>query len=212
MIKLKEIYPAIVGEGIESGLPCVIVRLSGCNLRCAYCDTAYAYKGGRNMAVEALVRGVKKHGHKRVLVTGGEPLIQEEAVTLLDRLHREGLRPLLETNGSIDLRGLPLHVHVIMDLKTPGSGHEADNLWDNLEALKAEDEIKMVLTGRSDYLWARRVIKEHGLDARHHVTLSPAHGELDPARLARWILKDGLEVRLGLQIHKYVFPLKSRRV
>jgi len=204
-LKVKELYPAIMGESSLAGLPCTIIRLSGCNLRCSYCDTAYAYEGGRKKSLHSLVAAAARHGHELALVTGGEPMVQKDTPELLDRLAGAGIIPVLETNGSADLARVPAATHVVMDVKTPGSGCEGATLLDNLDKLKKTDEIKLVLTDRKDYLWARRLVKDRGLDERFGVTFSPAHGALAPGDLARWILKDRLKARLGIQIHKYIF-------
>jgi len=195
-----------------AGLPCVIVRLSGCDLSCSYCDTGYAKDEGEDMTVRSVVDTVGKTGIRRALVTGGEPLQQEGSVTLMNALLNAGFEVVLETNGAVDISVVPHNVHIVMDLKTPGSGCDTRNLLENLDLLKESDEIKIVLTGREDYLWAREMIEEHDLTGRFAVTLSPVHGELDPARLAAWILEDRLEAALGIQLHKYIFGADKRRV
>lgn len=211
-LKVKEIYPAILGESAWAGYPCLIIRLAGCNLRCSYCDTEYAYTGGRHMSVGAVVESAKKHGQNKILVTGGEPLLQKAASVLLSELIKAGHEPILETNGSRDLKLVPQGVHIAMDIKTPGSGHHQDNLMENLVHLKPDDDLKLVLVNREDYLWTRRMIEKHRLESRFRVILSPAHASLPPARLAGWIVKDRLQARLGLQIHKYIFGEKARKV
>ncbi len=210
-VKVKETYPAILGESLLSGRPCFIIRLAGCNLRCSYCDTAYAYEGGRSMKKDTLIKRAREHGHEVVLVTGGEPLMQPDTIPLLAELARAGFLPVLETNGSMDISRVPGKVHLVMDIKTPGSGSAEANMWENLAGKRQPDEIKMVLSDREDYAWARREIKRRRLDERFQVTLSPVHGGLIPAELARWIMGDRLDVRLGLQIHKYIFGAKQRR-
>ncbi|HUT53695.1 MAG TPA: radical SAM protein [bacterium] len=211
-LRVKEIYPAIMGESSWAGLPGVIVRLAGCNLRCSYCDTTYAYYGGRSMAVDRVVTSVMKHGLRRVLVTGGEPLLEPAAVDLMEALIKRRLAVELETNGSISLEPVPRAVHVVMDFKSPGSGCVDQNRWENLLYLKPTDEIKFVLTGLKDYLWAKDMIKRLDLDRRFQLILSPAFSALNPAILARWMLRDRLNARLGLQIHKYIYGAKARRV
>jgi 7-carboxy-7-deazaguanine synthase len=210
--RVREIYPAIFGEAAWTGLPGVIVRLTGCNLRCAYCDTTHAYTGGRRLSFSEVRRRVMAFRLDSVLITGGEPLSQPETIPLIEHLLRAGLDIMLETNGALDISPVPVEVHIVMDLKTPGSGqHEAMD-YDNLRRLKPGDEIKFVLTDRRDYLWAKRTIEARGIERERPVIFSPAYGLLDPALLARWLIRDRLPVRLGLQIHKYIFGPEARKV
>lgn len=204
-LQVKEIFRTIQGEGIFSGCPCVLLRLSGCNLRCSWCDTTYAYEGGRRYKVETLVSKIRKMDEGLVLVTGGEPMLQSDTVDLLDKLADAGSRVILETNGSLPLRRVPEQVHIVMDIKCPGSGEESSNDWSNLKYIKQDDEIKFVLADRKDYLWAVRRIREHGLVQRAIVNLSPVFGRLDPGTLAEWILRDGIPVRISLQLHKIIW-------
>jgi len=212
VIKVKEIYPAIIGEGIYSGYCGLLLRVAGCNLRCLYCDTKYAWKGGRSYRGERLLGKIKKSGYKRVLITGGEPLLQEGMIDFLQELVQIGKEILLETNGSIAIKEVPKQVHIIMDLKSPGSGEESANDYENLNWLKSTDELKLVLVSQKDYQWAKRVIEEYNLSNRLMVNFSPAQGFLKPAQLARWIIKDRLNVRLNLQWHRLIFPGKERGV
>lgn len=209
---VKEIYPAIIGESRFSGLPALLVRVSGCNLRCSYCDTSYAWEGGRKRSIEELKMLCAQKGFNRVLLTGGEPLLQEESLELMSELIEAGHQVLLETNGSLSIADVPEQAHIIIDLKTPGSGQASANLYQNLEILKPSDELKFVLTSLADYQWAREIMREFELDQRFLVNFSPAFGLLDPGKLARWILKDRLNVRMNLQIHKLIFPGKERGV
>ncbi len=202
---VTEIYPSIIGEGTCAGLPGVIVRLTGCNLRCSYCDTAYAYTGGEHIELTQLIKRIEKHRLRRVLLTGGEPLLQEPAVCrLLKTLIDNGHQTVIETNGTMDIKPIPEKTLVIMDIKTPGSGYAREFNLDNLEWLKPADNIKFVLTGRKDYTWARNINKRKRLDQRFKVIFSPAHGMLEPAELAEWMLQDKTDVMLGLQLHKYI--------
>ena len=210
-LTVKEIYPAIMGESSLAGIPCTIVRLSGCNLRCSYCDTTYAYSGGRKMRTNDIFKSVNKNKHKTVLLTGGEPLLQKESIALLEYLEKKALKTVIETNGSVDINPVPQNTTIIMDLKSPGSGCAQENKIENLQHLKPEDEIKMVLLDRKDYLWARKTIEKYDLNTTTTI-LSPAFGLLDPKDLTAWILKDKLDVRLGLQLHKYIFNPDKRRV
>ena len=209
-IRITEIYPAILGESDWAGWPGLIVRLTGCNLRCSWCDTAFAFTGGRERTVAKVVAAAQKAGRPRVLVTGGEPLCQPGAPPLLAALLDAGFRVMLETNGSVDIAAAPKAVHVVMDLKAPDSGSSAANRFENLDRLKPTDEIKIVIASRGDYVWARRQVRERGLAERFRVSLSPAAGRVEPADLAGWMLADRLEARLGLQLHKVLFGNRRR--
>jgi 7-carboxy-7-deazaguanine synthase len=202
---VKELIRTIQGEGVWSGYPCTLVRLSGCNLRCSYCDTTYAYEGGRRYRLDTLLSKIRNMGDDLVLVTGGEPLFQDETKELLHELAESGARVMLETNGSFSIEGLPPDIHIVMDLKCPGSGQEGAMHWPNLDLLKTDDEIKFVITDRTDYIWARKQVSEHSLQDIACVNFSPAFGKLKPERLAAWILKDSLPVRLNLQVHKFIW-------
>ncbi|MFO8057603.1 MAG: radical SAM protein [bacterium] len=202
---VTETYPSIIGEGTAAGLPGVIVRLTGCNLRCTYCDTRYAYEGGKRTGLSELVKKIERHRLRRVLVTGGEPLLQTPAVCgLLQTLIENGHQTMIETNGTQDIKSVPQQTLIIMDMKTPGSGNTSLTAVDNLDWLKPTDNIKFVLTGRADYTWSRNINKRKKLDQRFRVIFSPAYGMLEPSELAGWILEDKLNVRLGLQLHKYM--------
>ncbi len=211
-LQISEIFASIQGESHWAGYPCVFVRLAGCNLDCAYCDTLYAKTGGEPMALEAVVERAVGFGLKTVELTGGEPLHQPAAFELAGRLADRGLRVLVETNGSYPIEGLDERVCVILDVKTPGSKMEGKNHWPNLEKLKPTDETKFVLTGRKDYLWAREVIGQYGLQGRTRITLSPALGQLAPDELAQWMVQDRLDARLQLQLHKIIWPDLDRGV
>lgn len=210
---VKEIFLSLQGESTSAGLPTVFVRFAGCNLRCRYCDTRYAYTGGEEIGPTALAQRLATYPFRRVCLTGGEPLLQPRAELqqLLDLLG--GWEVSIETNGSLPLEALRLAPgqRWVMDIKCPGSGEEKANRWENLKVLAPEDEVKFVLASREDYLWARQVIQTHDLTQRAKVLLSPVYGELAPAELASWILDDGLDVRLQLQWHKIIFGPDSRR-
>ncbi|MCA9483710.1 MAG: radical SAM protein [Nitrospina sp.] len=205
MLKITEIFKSIQGESSYAGLPCVFVRLTGCNLRCTWCDTEYAFYGGRDMAIEDILAQIKATGVRLVEITGGEPLLQEEVYPLMRALLDEGHTVMLETGGSLPLDRVPEGVVKIVDLKAPGSGEEARNRWDNLQQLKAGDEIKIVLKDRTDYEWAREVIANRRLADTAPVLLSPVFETLDLKQLAEWILQDGLPVRLQTQLHKHIW-------
>lgn len=209
-ILITEIYPAVMGESEWAGLPGLIIRLTGCNLRCSWCDSAFAFAGGRGRTVDNVVAAAKKARLPRVLVTGGEPMLQPAAPALLAGLVKAGLAVMIETNGSVDIAAVPPGVHIVMDLKAPLSGSCEQNRLENLALLKASDEIKIVIAGREDYLWARKTIRAHCLDERFKVSLSPAAGLVNPADLAGWMLADRIDARLGLQLHKVLFGDRRR--
>ena len=212
MLKVNEIFYSIQGESTFAGLPCVFVRLTGCPLRCSWCDTEYAFHEGRPMSVEEVVREVERHGCKRVEVTGGEPLVQPEAAPLMRALLDRGYEVLLETGGSEPIESVPDGVVRVLDVKCPGSGESERNRWKNLASLRAADQVKFVIRDRTDYLWARDRIREHGLIGRCAVLLSPVHGVLEAADLSGWILEDRLDVRVQIQLHKLLWPGVSRGV
>lgn len=204
-LRVTEIFRSLQGEGLDAGLPTVFVRLTGCPLRCGYCDTAYAFKGGRSMGVEEICRVVGEHGTRHVTVTGGEPLAQKGTHALIPALCDQGHEVSVETSGALDVAQVDPRATLVMDLKTPGSGEVERNLWRNLEHLKPGDQVKFVLCHREDYEWSRWQVEEHGLAERCQVLFSPAWGELEPRELAEWILEDGLPVRLQLQLHKILW-------
>lgn len=204
-LRVTEIFFSLQGETSRAGLPTVFVRLTGCPLRCVYCDTSYAFTGGEWMTLEAIMARVAVYPARHVTVTGGEPLAQGACNDLLQRLCDAGLDVSLETSGALDIRGVDARVARIVDLKTPGSGELNRNRWDNLADLTPRDELKFVLTDEADYLWAREQVREHRLTRRCAVLFSPAWGRLDAARLAGWMLRDGLEARLQVQLHKLLW-------
>jgi 7-carboxy-7-deazaguanine synthase len=201
-VRITEIFYSIQGESTQAGLPCVFVRLTGCNLRCVWCDTPYAFHGGREMTIDEIVAEVGAHPSRRVEITGGEPLLQEAVHPLMGRLADSGYTVLLETGGSLDLSGVDARVIKIMDLKCPGSGESEKNRWENLGHLSPQDQVKFVVADRADFEWACRVVRDRDLTAKHAVLYSPVHGALDPQALSRWILESGLDVRLQIQLHK----------
>ncbi|MDY0003105.1 MAG: radical SAM protein [Polyangia bacterium] len=209
--EICEIFRSLQGETTMAGLPGRFLRLAGCNLRCRYCDTAYARDAGTVMSLEALVAAVGA-GDDLVIVTGGEPLLQPGTPDLLRALCDLGRQVILETNGSLDILGLDPRVHRIVDVKCPGSGEAQSNRWDNLDDLHAGDEVKLVLTGREDFDYALEVASRHDLLGRVPVLLSPASGYLPPSTLAEWILASGLGLRLQLQLHRLIWPDRDRSV
>lgn len=211
-LNVCETFRSIQGEGTRAGMPCSFVRLAGCNLRCAWCDTRYAYDQGKPMPVDDVLTAVADLGCRRVEVTGGEPLVQEATYELLHRLCKAGCETLLETNGSLDIADVDERVVRIVDVKCPSSGEAAANRWTNLAHLHRRDEVKFVLAGRQDFEFAREVLKEHRLPDRCAVIFSPVHGMLTAGTLAEWLLADHLDVRLGLQLHKIIWPGRDRGV
>lgn len=190
----------------------MIVRLAGCNLRCVWCDTAHAFRDGRAMSVDEVLEGVACYGCDLVEVTGGEPLLQPDAVPLLRALLGRGYGVLLETSGSLSIEEVPEGIVRIIDVKCPGSGETRGNRWENLDHLRERDELKFVIADRQDYLWAADQVRERKLASRCTILFSPVHGVLDPARLAEWILEDRLPVRLQIQVHRVLWPGRSRGV
>lgn len=211
-MKVCEIFTSIQGESTYAGTPCTFVRLTGCNLRCSYCDTAYAYEEGTELTEDEIMDRIKGAGLKTVEITGGEPLLQPEAASLVRRLLDGGFKVLIETNGSQDIRGIDRRSVIILDIKTPGSGETDALLQSNLALLEEGDEVKFVITGREDYEWARSFIREHSLPEKCKVLFAPAFGMLDPAALSAWIVADRLDVRLNLQLHKYIYGPHLRGV
>ncbi len=211
-MKVSEIFKSIQGETSYAGLPCVFVRLSGCNLRCSYCDTVYAYFEFKQMSVGDIIEKVAGLGGVLVCLTGGEPLLQRDGLcALIDELLDKKYTVLVETNGSLPVAGLPEEAVKIMDIKCPSSGMSDKMLWENIPLLTPADEVKFVLGSEEDYPWAKKVVLEYGLEKRGNVLFSPVTGKVDPERIARRLLRDGLNVRLQLQLHKILWGDERRR-
>lgn len=210
-LRVTEIFHSIQGESTWAGVPCTFVRLTGCPLRCVWCDTEYAFHGGEKMSLDAIVERVREIGTPVVELTGGEPLIHRNAFVLVERLLDDGFTVLVETSGAVDIAPLDPRAHRIMDLKCPGSGESDRNLWSNLAHLTERDEIKFVISDRADYEWARSVIREHGLDDRvragtlRALLFSPVWDAVEWRDLAEWILEDRLPARFQLQLHKLIW-------
>lgn len=213
MLTINEIFFSVQGESTWAGRPCVFVRLTACDLRCSWCDTPYAFYEGRKRTIDDVVREVEAFGCPLVEVTGGEPLLQESVYPLMERLLAGGKTVLLETGGHRSTSRVPEGVVTILDVKCPGSGESARTCWDNLERLRARDEVKFVVKDRADYEFARDVLVARDLAARASaVHLSPVHGVLDPRTLTEWVLADRLPVRVQLQLHKYIWSPETRGV
>ena len=208
MLRITEIFYSLQGESTTMGLPTVFIRLTGCPLRCGYCDTDYAFTGGTKMAIEDVLEKVASYNPRYVCVTGGEPLAQKEACTLMHQLCNAGYHVSIETSGAITIENIDRRVMVVMDLKTPGSGEVSRNLMSNIPLLKKSDQVKFVLTNRDDYLWAKKTIEEQELTERCQVLLSPSYEQLQPDILAAWIIEDNLPVRFQLQLHKVIWGEK----
>lgn len=204
-LRITEIFLSLQGEARDAGWPTVFVRLTGCPLRCTYCDTAYAFHGGRWWEIERILAEVASHGVRHVCVTGGEPLAQKRCIGLLRRLCDAGYVVSLETSGALDISGVDPRVSRVLDIKTPASGEAHRNLWSNIDVLTAHDQVKFVLCGRADYEWACGIVREHGLAARCQVLFSPSRDELSPRELADWIVADRLPVRFQMQLHKLLW-------
>jgi 7-carboxy-7-deazaguanine synthase len=204
-LRLTEIFLSVQGESSRVGLPTVFIRLTGCPLRCIWCDTAYAFGGGESVDLPVVLATVAGYGVRHVCVTGGEPLAQRACLPLLTALCDAGHDVSLETSGALDIAGVDPRVSRIMDLKAPGSGEAARNRWENIALLTAWDEVKIVLADATDYAWARERIAEYRLTERCPVLLSPVQGQLAPATLAEWIVRDRLPVRFQLQLHKVLW-------
>lgn len=202
---LNEIFFSLQGESSRQGLPCVMVRLTGCNLRCVYCDTPYAYQEGREASLDEIIGRVEEFGCRLVEITGGEPMAQPAAAELARQLLALDFTVMMETNGSFDIATLPDGVIKIVDIKTPGSGAGNSFLWDNLKHLGGKDEIKFVIASRADFDWAARLVKKHGLANIRAVNISPAAGMVSEREAAQWILESGLPLRLNLQLHRILW-------
>lgn len=211
-MRITEIFHSIQGESSYAGLPCVFVRLTGCPLRCSWCDSEYTFYGGTEMALEEVISRVKAYGCRLIEVTGGEPLHQREAFALIERLCEDRFTVLIETSGAIDISPVDPRAHVILDAKCPGSGMMDRMDWDNLTRITKKDEVKFVIKDRADYQWAVSILRQYELQDRCPVLFGPVFGELDLRQLAEWILADGLRVRLQIQLHKYIWDPSMRGV
>lgn len=211
-MRVTEIFHSIQGESSYAGQPCVFVRLTGCPLRCSWCDTEYAFYGGTEQPIEQILAKIDSYGCQLVEVTGGEPLAQPETFPLITRLCDRGYQVLIETSGAIDIAPVDRRAHIILDVKCPGSGMTDRMYWPNLNQLTMKDEAKFVLADRKDYDWARQTIAQYELTGRCSVLMSPVFGSLEPRLLAEWVLADRLPVRFQLQLHKIIWAPDMRGV
>ena len=211
-LQVTEIFHSIQGESTFAGQPCVFVRLTGCSLRCTWCDTTYAFSGGKQMTVDAIIQEVQRYQSPLVEITGGEPLDQPETFSLISQLCDQSLTVLIETGGAIDIAPVDRRAHVILDVKCPGSGMTDRMYWANLESLTEKDEAKFVIKDRLDYDWAVDVVRQYQLSDRCAVLFSPVFGELSLQSLAEWILHDRLPIRFQVQLHKYIWDPQMRGV
>lgn len=211
-LQVCETFVSLMGESTRAGLPAFFIRLTGCNLRCGYCDTQYAYEGGSPLSVTALVTAALAQPHRLVLVTGGEPLLQDETPALLAALLDAGCTVCLETNGSVPIGSVDARVQRIVDLKCPGSGMAEHNDWRNLDLLTSWDEVKFVVRDRADFAWALEIIRSHRLSRRVAVLISPVFGQVPLPQAAAWIVESGLPLRLNPQLHKYIWGPEVRGV
>ena len=205
MLKVNEIFYSIQGESTYSGLPCVFIRLTGCNLRCKYCDTQYAFNEGESLTLAEIQKRMAYYDCNLIEITGGEPLLQAPVADLSKNLIKQGKTVLIETNGTQNIDQLPDQAIRIMDIKCPGSGESAKMSWENIDRLRADDNVKLVICHREDFDWAVDVVKKYNLFDKVNVLFSPAYGVLKPEILAEWLLKLSLPIRLNLQIHKYIW-------
>ena len=213
-LRVNEIFYSIQGESSFAGLPCIFVRLTGCNLRCSYCDTQYAYQEGKELSLDVIIKQIEKYRCSLVEITGGEPLIQEETPLLISNLLDKGYRVLLETNGSLDVSMIDRRCVRIIDIKLPGSGEAHRNFLENLNELHDKDELKFVIGGQNDYVYAKEILNRipEDLSEKIVINFSPLWGMLEPALLADWILNDRLAVRLNIQLQKIIWPPGMRGV
>ena len=210
-LDISEIFYSLQGESSLAGKPCLFVRLAGCDLRCAWCDTPYAFSGGSSMTLAQVMEEVEKYPVKLVELTGGEPLMQENSLKLMELLLAAGRQVMLETGGHRSIAMVDRRVKIIYDIKCPGSGMSERNRWENLVLLKPEDEIKFVISSQEDYLWAVGIMERYSLAGGREIHFSPVSGRIDPRDVAAWILRDGLPVRLQLQLHRILWGSERGR-
>lgn len=211
-MKICEIFTSIQGESSYAGIPCTFIRMAGCNLRCSYCDTTYAYEESIELSENEILNEVTLIGTNLVTITGGEPLLQEGTFHLVERLIGEGHKVLIETNGTLSIKDIDSRAIIVIDVKTPGSGMSEDMDVSNFDYIKLSDEVKFVITDRTDYEWSKDIIRKYNLKSRCQILFSPAFGMLAPELLIKWMIEDRLDVRLNLQMHKYIYGGERRGV
>ena len=211
-LKINEIYYSIQGESSYMGKPCIFIRLTYCNLRCSYCDSEYTFHEGNNMLIDEILDRIKEYPCNLVEVTGGEPLFQKNCIPLLNKLVEKKYKVLLETSGSLLIKDVPKEVINIIDFKCPSSNMEKKNLWDNINYLKKRDEVKFVIGDYKDYQWTKQKIIEYNLINKCSILISPIYEAIDPSEVTKWILKDNLDVRFQIQLHKVIWPEEKRGV
>ena len=212
ILKINEIYHSIQGESSFTGLPCIFIRLTYCNLRCSYCDSEYTFYEGTDMSIDEILDKIKNYSCKLVEVTGGEPLFQKGCIDLLQKLVDLDYQVLLETSGSLTIKDVPKEVINIIDFKCPSSNMKKKNLWENINYLKLDDEVKFVIGNREDYDWAKNKIKKYNLTNTCKILMSPSYKEIEPQMITKWILKDNLDIRFQIQLHKEIWPEEERGV
>jgi len=211
-LKINEIYYSIQGESSYSGLPCVFIRLTYCNLRCSYCDTEYAFYEGKDMTIKQIVKKANSYKCNLVEITGGEPLLQKNCIKLIDELEKNNKKVLVETGGSLPIKNISKKTHIILDLKCPSSNMESKNLWENLDYIKKTDEIKFVIGNKTDYDWVKKTIKKNNLEKKCLLLISPVHDKIDKEKIINWILKDNLKIRFQIQLHKEIWDKDKKGV
>ena len=211
-LKINEIYFSIQGESSYSGLPCVFIRLTYCNLRCSYCDTEYAFYEGKDMEINQILKEVNSYKCNLVEITGGEPLLQKNCIKLIDELEKNNKKVLIETGGSLSIKNISKKSHIILDLKCPSSNMENKNLWENLDYIKNTDEIKFVVGNKADYDWSKKIIKKYNLETKCLLLMSPVYDKIDKEKIINWILKDNLNIRFQIQLHKEIWDKDKKGV
>lgn len=212
MLKVNEIFYSIQGEGTNAGLPCTFIRLTYCNLRCSYCDSEYAFHEGKDFLIDEIISEVKNYNCNLVEVTGGEPLMQEESLILMEELCKLNYDVMLETGGSLPIENVNKSVKILLDLKCPSSEMEKKNLYENIDFLKPNDEVKFVIGNKEDFGWSKNIIEKYNLTEKCNILFSPVFGQIENIELAEWILKDNLNVRFQLQLHKQIWDPNKRGV
>jgi len=211
-IKINEIYYSIQGESSYSGLPCIFIRFTYCNLRCSYCDTEYAFHQGNEMNISEIISKIKSYNCDLVEITGGEPLLQEGYIELINELEKQNKKVLIETGGALPIKNIPFKTHIILDIKCPSSKMSDKNLWENINHLKESDEVKFVIGDKDDYIWTKKIIKKYNLNNKCNILISPVYKKIQSAKIVEWILKDNLDVRYQIQIHKEIWDASKKGV